>query len=222
MAEKKSLSPDRKGILLVEDHPIFRKGLREIIDNEEGLEVLGECDDARQALRMAAELKPHLVIVDISLKNSNGISLIRDIRRLHPQMLILTLSMHDEGIYAERALRAGARGYVMKHHAPETVIQAINQVLDGKIFVSDEVANRIFTHFIEGLPAERSPVDLLSDRELEVFELIGRGLGTRQIAEKLGVSVKTVENHRAHIKEKMNFTSAIELIQHATLWAQRK
>ncbi len=222
MAEKKSLSSDRAGILLVEDHPIFRKGLREIIDNEDGLLVLGECDDARHALQMTAELKPHLVIVDISLKNSNGIALIKDIRRLHPQTLILTLSMHDEGIYAERALRAGARGYVMKHHAPETVIQAINQVLDGKIFVSEEVANRIFTHFIEGLPAERSPIDLLSDRELEVFELIGRGLGTRQIAEKLCVSIKTVENHRAHIKEKMNFSSAIELIQHATLWAEKK
>ncbi len=222
MTEKKLLSSEHKGILLVEDHPIFRKGLREIINHEDGLVVLGECDDARQALQMMAELKPHLVIVDISLKNSNGIALIKDIRRLYPQTLILTLSMHDEGIYAERALRAGARGYVMKHHAPETVIQAINQVLDGKIFVSEDVANRIFTHFIEGLPAERSPIDLLSDRELEVFELIGRGLGTRQIAEKLGVSIKTVENHRVHIKEKMNFSSAIELIQHATLWAQKK
>lgn len=222
MVKKKSLSRDKAGIILVEDHPIFRKGLKEIIDNENNLEVVGECDDAQEALPMIAELKPELVIVDISLKNSNGISLIKDIRRLHPHTFVLTLSMHDEGIYAERALRAGARGYVMKHSSPETVIKAIHQVLDGKIFVSDEVANRIFTHFIEGLPAQRSPIDLLSDRELEVFELIGRGLGTRQIAEKLGVSIKTVENHRAHIKEKMNFSSAIELIQHATLWAQKK
>jgi DNA-binding NarL/FixJ family response regulator len=183
---------------------------------------VAECDDAPQALRLAEEFKPKLAIIDISLKNSNGIMLIKDIRRLFPHILVLTLSMHDEGIYAERALRAGSRGYVMKHHPPEVVLQAIHQVLDGKIFVSDEIAHKIFTHFIEGLAAGRSPLELLSERELEVFELIGAGLGTRQIAAKLGVSIKTVENHRAHIKEKMNFESTIELIQHATLWVQKK
>ncbi|MCX7678499.1 MAG: response regulator transcription factor [Spirochaetes bacterium] len=222
MREKKSSSFEQTKILLVEDHPIFRKGLKEIINNQPGMVVIGECSSAREAYEIVRTQKPKLAIIDISLKDSNGIALIKEIRQLSPETLVLVLSMHDEHIYAERALRAGARGYVMKHQPPEVVIDAINHILDGKIFVSDDIATKIFTHFIEGLPAHRSPIDLLSDRELEVFELIGQGLGTRQIAERLGVSAKTVENHRAHIKEKMNFTSAIELIQHATLWVQKK
>jgi len=223
MPEREGSALGRVTILLVEDHPIFRKGLMEVLNSEPGLEVVGECEDAPGALKAVKELKPRLVIVDITLKDSSGIELIKDIRLRYPEMLILTLSMHDETIYAERALRAGSRGYIMKQHAPETVVKAIYQVLDGKVFVSDEIANRIFTSFIDGRgTAEQSPVERLSDRELEVFELIGRGLGTRKISEKLHVSVKTVENHRAHIKEKLNLSSAIELVQHATLWVQKK
>ncbi|HPA72012.1 MAG: response regulator transcription factor [Spirochaetes bacterium] len=214
---------DTVKILLVEDHPIFRQGLMAILNSEPGLEVVGEAEDAFQGLKAVKEKSPDLVIVDITLKDSSGIELIKDIRLRHPEVLLLTLSMHDETIYAERALRAGARGYIMKQHAPETVVKAIRQVLDGKIFVSEEIANRIFNRFIDnrGDPGS-SPVEGLSDRELEVFELIGRGLGTREISEKLHVSVKTVENHRAHIKEKLNLKSAIELVQHATLWVEKK
>jgi DNA-binding NarL/FixJ family response regulator len=224
MPEREQFTPSKKTtILLVEDHPIFRKGLMEILNSEPGFEVVGEAEDAFEGLKAVKEKKPDLVIVDITLKDSSGIELIKDIKLRYPETLLLTLSMHDETIYAERALRAGARGYIMKQHAPETVVKAIHQVLDGKIFVSEEIANRIFNRFIDGRgTAESSPVESLSDRELEVFELIGSGFGTRQISEKLHVSVKTVENHRAHIKEKLNLTSAIELVQHATLWVQKK
>lgn len=222
MPERKLSSLEQVKVLLVEDHPIFRKGLREIINNEPGFVVIDECSTAREAIEIVKKQKPKLAIVDISLQDSNGIALIKEIRRENPETLILVLSMHDEQIYAERSLRAGARGYVMKHQSPEVVIDAIHRIMDGKIFVSDDVATKIFMNFIEGITPQHSPHDLLTDRELEVFELIGKGFGTRQIAERLGVSVKTVENHRAHIKEKLNFTSTIELIQHATLWVQKK
>ncbi len=223
MNERRGSALGRTAILLVEDHPIFRKGLMEVLNNEPGFEVVGECEDAPEALKAMKELKPRLVIVDITLKNSSGIELIKDIKLRYPEVLVLTLSMHDEVMYAERALKAGSRGYIMKQHAPETVVKAVYQILDGKVYVSDEIANRIFTSFIDGRDtAEQSPMERLSDRELEVFELIGRGLGTRKISERLNVSVKTVENHRAHIKEKLNLSSAIELVQQAALWVRKK
>jgi len=209
-------------IILVEDHPIFRKGLAQLINNEKSMEVVGEAEDSVEALRIVKEEKPDLVIIDITLKDRNGIELIKDIRLRFNDMLIIVLSMHDEKIYAERALRAGARGYIMKQEAPETILEAINHVLSDNIFVSDEIATRIFNMFFDGRSKEESsPIDLLTDRELEVFQLIGQGFGTREIAGKLHISVKTVENHRAHIKEKLNLKSAIELVQQATLWLQR-
>ena len=209
-------------IILVEDHPIFRKGLVQLINNEKSMEVVGEAEDSVEALRIIKNEKPDLVIIDITLKDRNGIELIKDVRLRFPDMLIIVLSMHDEKIYAERALRAGARGYIMKQEAPETILEAINHVLSDNIFVSDEIATRIFNMFFDGRSkTESSPIDLLTDRELEVYQLIGQGFGTREIAGKLHISVKTVENHRAHIKEKLNLKSAIELVQQATLWLQR-
>jgi DNA-binding NarL/FixJ family response regulator len=214
---------NRIKIFLVEDHPIFRKGLAEILNSQKNMLVCGEAEDAIQALDGIRETKPDFIIVDVSLKDSSGIELIKDIRLRHPNVLILTLSMHDETIYAERALRSGAKGYLMKQEAPETVVKAVYHILNGNIYVSDRIATRMFNKLIDGQAnSENSPVDLLTDRELEVFQLIGHGLGTRQIAQKLHVSVKTIENHRAHIKEKLNLNSAIELVQHATLWVQQE
>ncbi len=214
---------NRIKIFLVEDHPIFRKGLAEILNSQKNMLVCGEAEDAIQALEGIKETRPDFIIVDISLKDSSGIELIKDIRLRQPNVLILTLSMHDETIYAERALRSGAKGYLMKQEAPETVVKAVYHILNGNIYVSDRIATRMFNKLIDGQAnSENSPVDLLTDRELEVFQLIGHGLGTRQIAQKLHVSVKTIENHRAHIKEKLNLNSAIELVQHATLWVQQE
>lgn len=222
MQEKQLGDKGKTRIILVEDHPIFRKGLAQLINNDRSMEIVGEAEDSLEALRIVKEQKPDMVIVDITLKDRNGIELIKDIRLRFPEMLIIVLSMHDEKIYAERALRAGARGYIMKQEAPETILKAINHVLNDNIFVSNEIATRIFSMFFDGKNKdESSPIDLLTDRELEVFQLIGQGFGTREIAGKLHISVKTVENHRAHIKEKLNLKSAIELVQQATLWLQR-
>ncbi len=209
-------------IFIVEDHPIFRKGLAQLINNEKDLTVCGEAEDTFNAFKGFEEKKPDLVIIDITLKDRSGIDLIKDSRIKFPNMPIIVLSMHDEKIYAERTLKAGAKGYVMKQEAPETIIKAIHHVLKGNIYVSDQIATRIFSMMLDGKSRiDSSPVDLLTDRELEVFELIGQGLGTRQVAYKLNISIKTVENHRVHIKEKLSLKSAIELVQRATLWVQK-
>ena len=209
-------------IVLVEDHPIFRKGLVQLINNGENMKVCGEAEDFPEALRIIKETSPDLVIVDITLKNRNGIELIKDIKLRHPDIKIIVLSMHDEKVYAERALRAGAKGYIMKEEAPETILKVIEHVLSNNIYVSDEIATRIFSMFFDGRTNnDNNPINLLTDRELEIFQLIGQGFGTRQIASKLHISVKTVENHRAHIKDKLNLKNAIELVQQATLWLQK-
>jgi len=213
---------EKVNIILVEDHPIFRKGLLQLINNETNLQVCGEAEESLEALKIIKNLKPEMVIIDITLKDRNGIELIKDLKTQLPDLIILVLSMHDEKLYAERALRAGAKGYIMKQEAPETIIKAINHVLNNNIYVSDHIATRIFSKMLEGKSTiDSSPIDLLTDRELEVFQLIGEGFGTRQIANKLHISVKTIENHRAHIKDKLNLKSAIELVQQATLWVQK-
>ena len=210
-------------IFIVDDHPVFRKGLAQLLNSESDFDVCGEAEDAAAALKFLKKKLPALVIVDITLKDSSGIDLIKDIKQLFPEIQILTLSMHDEMIYAERALRAGAKGYVMKQEAPETIIKAIRHILGGNTYFSDDVTTRLFSKMADGNRkiSASSPVDLLSDRELEIFQMIGRGFSSRQIAGKLHISIKTVENHRAHIKEKLNLSSAIELVQHATLWVQK-
>jgi DNA-binding NarL/FixJ family response regulator len=208
-------------ILLVDDHPIVRQGLAEMINQERDLEVSGMADDVHRALESLEKLRPDLVIADISLKGSNGIELLKNIKVRFPRTLVLVLSMHDESLYAVRALRAGAAGYIMKQEATEKVLTAIHQVLSGEIYLSDKMEKKMMHQLVGGRTARTgSPIEDLSDRELEVFGLIGQGHGTRQIAEELHLSIKTIESHRAHIKDKLNLKNATELVQHAIQWRE--
>lgn len=208
-------------ILLVDDHPIVRQGLTEMINQETDVTVCGVADDLHKALDAIATLKPDLVIVDISLKGSNGIELLKNIKVRYPKMRVLMLSMHDESLYAVRALRAGAAGYIMKQEATEKVLTAIRQVLNGEVYLSERMEKRMMQQLVGGRAVRTgSPIEDLSDRELEVFGLIGQGHGTRQIAEQLHLSIKTIESHRAHIKEKLGLKNATELVQHAIQWRE--
>lgn len=216
--------PQRKKarILIVDDHPIVRRGLIQLIGHDPDLVVCGEAEDAHGALAAIAENAPDLAVVDISLKGSNGIDLLKQIRSRFPRLKVIVLSMHDEALYAERALKTGAKGYIMKQEAPEQILGAVRTALDGEVFVSERMKRRLLQRMVgQPVPASGSPQALLSDRELEIYELIGRGLGTRRIAESLHVSVKTVETHRAHIKEKLHLESGSELVRHAVQWLDR-
>lgn len=209
----------KTAVLIVDDHPIVRQGLSELVNNEEDFNVCGQAEDAHQAMTMIKSMKPQMMIVDISLKETSGIDLIKDIKTNYPQIMILALSMHDETLYAERALRAGAQGYVMKTEAIEKVIDALRKIRSGRIFVSENMTGKLMHKLVGGGPeAFASAVDNLSDRELEVFSLIGQGFGTRQIAERLHLSIKTIETYRAHIKDKLNLSDASELLQYAIRW----
>ena len=206
-------------VFIVDDHPIIRQGLGQLIDNEKDLSVCGQAEDIYEALKGIAEVKPDLVIVDISLKHSNGLELIKNLRQDNPSLGVLVLSMHNELLYAERGLRAGANGYIMKEEAPEKIINAIRRILSGKIYVSENVATRMLSKLVNGKAETLStPIESLTDRELEVFGLIGQGRGTRQIAKELHLSMKTIESYRAHIKDKLNLSNAAELVQHAIQW----
>ena len=212
-------------ILIVDDHPLVRQGLAELINNEQDLTICGQAEDAHEALRIIKKLMPHMAIVDISLKETSGMELIKDIKARYPSLLVLALSMHDESLYAERALRAGAQGYIMKAEATENVIKAIRKVLNDQIYVSDRMAAKMVRKLVSSEPdVGASAIERLSDRELEVFHLIGQGYGTRQISERLHLSIKTIETYRAHIKEKLNLADATELLQYAIQWvsSQRK
>src|SRR4051812_15221957 len=191
-------------VVLVDDHPVVRQGLARLINDEADLTVCAEADGAAAALEVIQQLKPDLVVVDISMGGTDGIELIKDLRVRFPGLPALVLSMHDESLYAERVLRAGAKGYVMKQEAPEKVMTAIRRVLAGEVYVSEKIAGRLLKAMsgTKG-PASESPLDRLSDRELQVFRLIGSGLSVREIADKLFLSVKTIETHREHIKEKL-------------------
>src|ERR1700689_806131 len=209
----------KKRILVVDDHPIVRQGLALLINREPDLVVCGEAEEAMGALHVLASARPDVLIVDISLNGPDGLDLLKTIRTTHPTLPVLILSMHDELIYAERALRAGANGYIMKQEATEKVLVAVRRILSGEIYVSDRIANKMLKHYITGAGTLRnSSIADLSDRELEVFRLIGEGHGTRQIAEELHLSIKTVESYQAHIKEKLSLRSARELMQHAIQW----
>jgi DNA-binding NarL/FixJ family response regulator len=206
-------------ILVVDDHPIVRQGLALLINQEADLLVCGEAEEAMGAMHVLASSKPDILIVDISLNGPDGIDLLKNVRNIYPTLPVLILSMHDESIYAERALRAGANGYIMKQEATEKVLVALRRIMAGEIYVSDRIANKMLKHYITGSGTLRnSSIADLSDRELEVFRLIGEGHGTRQIAEELHLSVKTVESYQAHIKEKLSLRSARELMQHAIQW----
>ncbi|WP_395748884.1 response regulator [Prosthecobacter sp.] len=216
--------PDKRRVLIVDDHPIFRNGIIQLINHEADLEVCGEICSAAQALGAVDQLKPDIVTLDISIQGTNGIELMKSIRAVHPQLPALMISMHDESIYAERALRAGARGYVMKAASSDKVIEAIRRVLSGGLYLSEAIGGRLLDTFLTGRPSEpgTSAVEQLSDRELEIFRAVGEGRGTREIARTLFLSVKTVETHRAHIKEKLHLKTAPELVRAAVEWVNRE
>jgi DNA-binding NarL/FixJ family response regulator len=201
---------------LVDDHPIVRQGLAQLINAQPDLSVVVEASAAPEALAALAAQRVDVLVVDLSLREGSGIDLVRDVSARWPATPILVLSMHEEQLYAERALRAGARGYLMKHEAPEVVIGAIRKVLAGEVHLSSAMSGRLLNRFVTTKPEPgTSLLDRLSDRELEVFQLIGRGLSTRAIAEGLFLSVKTIETHREHIKQKLGLTSASELLRYA-------
>jgi DNA-binding NarL/FixJ family response regulator len=210
----------KKTVFVVDDHPIVRQGLALLINREPDLTVCGEAEEMHAALSAIPVAKPDILIVDISLNGPDGLELLKNIRITSPRLPVLILSMHDESIYAERALRAGANGYIMKQEATENVLVALRRILNGEIYVSGRIANSMLQHYVHGAsPSPQSSISELTDRELEVFRLIGEGHSTRQIAEELHISVKTVESYQAHIKEKLSLRSARELVQHAIQWA---
>jgi DNA-binding NarL/FixJ family response regulator len=206
----------KKAVFVVDDHPLLRQGLALMINREPDLKVCGEAEEAQAALKEISALKPDILIVDISLRGPDGLDLLKNLRMLYPDLPVLILSMHDESIYAERALRARANGYIMKQEATEKVLIAIRRILAGDIYLSEKMSNKLLHQFISGASwNENSRLSVLSDRELEVFRQIGEGRSTRQIAENLHLSIKTVETYQAHIKEKLSLRTGRELVQHA-------
>jgi DNA-binding NarL/FixJ family response regulator len=210
----------RRRVLIVDDHPIVRQGLTQLISQESDLEVVGEADDAATAIEAVSRLAPDVVIVDLMLKNSSGIELIKDIKARRPEVRILVVSMHDEAVYAERALRAGSHGYVMKQEATHEVLIALRKVLADEVHVSKDVVSRMLRRIVGG--GSSDGIERLSDRELEVFQWIGLGLSVGEIAEKLKVSPKTIETYRAHIKEKLGLASATDVLRVAVSWLEQK
>ncbi|HHO77361.1 MAG TPA: response regulator transcription factor [Deltaproteobacteria bacterium] len=212
---------DKRSILIVDDHPIFRHGLAQLINQEDDLVVCGEAEDYHSAWKAVIELSPDMLIVDITLKNMSGIDLIREINKNYKGLPMLVISMHEESLYAERSLRAGARGYIMKQEASESIVYAIREVLGGKIYASKNVMDTLLTRFIDGTQDSLdSPVQSLTDRELEVFQMIGDGLSISEIGTRLNLSVKTIGTYRERIKEKLQLKNATELLRYAMNWVQ--
>ncbi len=210
-------------IYIVDDHPLVRQGLSQIVANEADMEICGEAEDSPTAMKGVGDANPDAIIVDISLKGNNGLELIKNLKAIHENIPILVFSMHDETIYAQRALRAGAKAYVMKKESPSKVVEAIRKIIKGEIYVSPSVADQVLHQIVNGPGnVSTSPVDRLTDRELEVVQLIGRGLSSREIAESLHLSVKTIESHRAHVKEKLNLRNATELVQFSVQWVDQQ
>jgi DNA-binding NarL/FixJ family response regulator len=209
----------KKRIVIIDDHPIVRQGFAQLINQEDDLAVIGEAEDAPSAMDLVERTRPDLALVDLSLKNSNGIELIKNLTCLHPDLLMLVISLHDESVYAERALRAGAKGFIMKAEATENVMTAIRMVLRGELYLSERMRNQLLNAMASG-SARRSlnPTELLSDREFEVFQAISQGSSTRQIADNLCLSVKTIETYKSHLKQKLNLKNSTELMQFAVEW----
>jgi DNA-binding NarL/FixJ family response regulator len=218
---QKRFSPEPKRILVVDDHPLVRDALAQQINMEPGLKVCGLAGNAAEAVELAEQAEPDLVLADINLPGRSGLELIRDLRAVSPQVLVLVLSMHDESVFAERVLRAGGRGYVSKQAGGEELIQAIRRVLGGQIYVSESISTRLLATLSgAGNGKIASPVESLTDRELEVFTLIGQAKGTTDIARRLRMSSKTVEAHRGAIKRKLKLKTGPELTRHAVLWVE--
>jgi DNA-binding NarL/FixJ family response regulator len=210
-------------ILIVDDHPLLRKGVAQLINNEKDMVVCGEAEDAHKALTAIGTTKCDVAIIDVSLGGTSGIELLKNIKVHYPKLLVMVLSMHDESVYAQRALRAGAAGYIMKQEASEKVIAGLRKILSGEVYLSERLGNRMLNTLVGGRASlNGSPIEELSDRELEVFGLIGQGHGTRPIAEKLHLSVKTIESHRENIKQKLKVTSGAQLVKYAFHWVQSK
>ena len=210
-------------VLLVDDHPITRQGMRALVNQQLNLEVCGEADNAGQAIDLVTKLQPDLAVVDISLRTTNGIELTKHIRAQAPNLGVLVVSMHDEALYAERALRAGAKGYVMKQDAGERVAVALQQIARGEIYLSDKMKEKMLHRFVnKKSDGVVFAIDTLSDREMEVFQLIGNGYSTRQIAERLNLSSKTIDSYREHLKLKLGLSSGPELVRHAIQWGRNE
>jgi DNA-binding NarL/FixJ family response regulator len=205
-------------ILIVDDHPLVRTGFAQLIGDCPDLEVCGEAGDMAEALRQIDATGPDLAIIDLSLAGGSGLDLIERIRSRNKDILMLVASMHDETLYAERVLAAGARGYINKQEAQDSIIRAIRQVLSGKVYLSQQMTDRLLSGMVDA-NGEKRDIDSLSNRELQVFELIGEGVSSSQIAEQLNLSIKTIETHQAHIKKKLGLGSAHELNQRAIRWA---
>ena len=211
----------KKRVYIVDDHPLMRKGMVMTLKADVEFDVCGQAESAEDALNEILELKPDAAVIDISLPGMNGIELVKNLLHQLPDLKILIVSRHDEELYAERALRAGAKGYLMKLEAGEVLVSAVRQIMNGGIYLSDKIGNKLLMKLTSGKSSKSdNPLDLLSDRELEVFELTGQGHSTRDIGEKLHISVKTVESHRANIKEKLQIDSANELMRHAVRWVE--
>lgn len=219
---KASAQPKRRRLVLLDDHPIMRHGAAQLLSMEGALEVCAQVGTAAEAMKAIAEFKPDLLVLDLSLPDKHGLELIKDLQTMHPEVLLLVLSMHDESLYAERVLRAGARGYLMKKSASDYLVKAVHRVLDGGIYLSEEMAGAML-ELLGGkrkTPSGGTGLEKLTDREIEVFQLIGSGKSSRQIAEQLHVSMRTVDAHRAHIKDKLGLPDGVALVRHAVRWAE--
>ncbi len=212
--------PSKKKIYIVDDHPLMRKGMAMTLENSVEFTVCGQSESAEEALGEIPDLKPDACVVDISLPGMNGIELVKNLLAQMPDLKILVVSRHDEELYAERAIRAGAKGYLMKLEAGEVLVSAVRQVINGSIYLSDKIGSQLIMKIATGQSTGENPLELLSDRELEVFELTGQGESTKDIAQRLHVSVKTIDTYRARIKEKMHLKSANELMRRAVQWVE--
>jgi len=224
MMDRKEKRPgvkrDAKRILIVDDHPVFREGLARVLDREPDFEVVGEASSARQGFELVDKIKPDAVLIDLSLPDSSGMELVKNLRATHPTMAMLIISMHDETMYAERLLRAGADGYIMKIEGPDRIVQAIRQVLRHQTYVSPRMSDRLLGTFSGNRKKSESPISRLTDREFEILRLIGSGHDSHSIGRQLNISPKTVDTHRSHIKEKLHLHSGMELICYAVRWVQ--
>jgi len=213
----------RARILLVDDHPLVRERLAEIINQEPDLMVCGEAQDRAGALAAMAAHRPELAIINLALKDSDGLELIKDIRLQWPNVLMLVVSMYEESLYAERVIRAGARGYVTKQEATRDILSAIRRVLSGRVYLNENISARIIDRLADrSVPGAATPAEMLADRELQVFELLGRGLAVNEIARRLRIATKTVDTYRRRIREKLNLQTSSQLLQHAISWTRRR
>ena len=216
-----SSTPVRRRILLVDDHPFMRAGLAQLIERQSDLTICGEAGNPTEAFQAVVKTRPEVVLTDLTMPGRSGLEFIKDLIAAHPDITILVVSMHDEVVYAERALRAGARGYIMKEAGGEALLDAIRRVLNGAVYVSPRMSTRVLEALSSRKPrGSTSPIETLTDREFEIFQLIGQGKSTRDIADQLHLSTKTVDVHRSHIKEKLDLKDVTSLIRHAVRWVE--